>query len=82
MKKIYVVYDKDCADILGAFTSRADAEEAIMTEAEWYVYEVICTDDPQDMFGESEWDFPFDYDYLLRDTVESFEITEVNMWED
>ena len=78
---MYGVYERDADNPLwGIFTTRADAEEMILTECEDFAYEVMMTDDPMDVFGEEEWDWRSDYRWLMRDAGRTFSIQEVPVY--
>ena len=76
MKEVYVVIEYDGSAVLGVFESRADAEEAILTECEDWVYEVLMTGDPADVISSdvSEFDYHYDYYWFLNDAGRSFNI--------
>lgn len=78
---MYGVYEKDADNPLwGIFTTRADAEEMILTECENFAYEVMMTEDPVEVFGEEEWDWHSDYRWLMRDAGRTFSIQEVPVY--
>ena len=79
---IFAVYENDYVEdpVLGVYAIRADAEEAIFTECEWYAYEVMMTDDPREVFGAIRWDWADDYKYLIRDAMRTFSIQEVPVY--
>ena len=66
---MFAAYENDCVEnpVLGIYDTRADAEEAIFTECEWYVYEVMMTGDPLDVFGLPFWDWKIDYKWLMKE---------------
>lgn len=66
--------------VIGIYPTLADAEEAIFTECEDYVYEVICIDDPSDVFGKDNWNFPTDYHWLMKDAGRCFNIQKVSVF--
>lgn len=66
--------------VLGVYATRADAEEAIFTECEWYAYEVMMTGDPLDVYGMPSWDWKVDYKWLMEDTGRTFSIQEVPVY--
>lgn len=76
---MYAVYevDRDNNPVLGIYPTKADAEEAILTEAEDWAYETLMTTDPADMFGWATWQYPKDYYRLLRLGAEIYAIDEV-----
>lgn len=72
---MYAVYEEGSDEpIIGAYTSLADAEEAIFTECENYVEEIMNFDDPREVFDTFEWDFKDDYWWLMKDAAETFSI--------
>ncbi len=79
---MFAVYENDNIEdpMLGIYATRADAEEAIFTECEWYAYEVIMTDDPREVFGAFKWDWADDYEYLMKDAMRTFSIQEVPVY--
>ena len=79
---MFAVYENGCVEdtVLGIYTTRADAEEAIFTECEWYAYEVMMTKDPCDVFGALKWDWADDYKYLMKDAMRTFYIQEVPVY--
>lgn len=76
---MYAVYEvnSDSNPVLGIYPSLADAEEAILTEAEDWAYETLMTADPADMFGWETWEYPKDYNFLLRIGAEIYAIDKV-----
>ena len=66
--------------VYGIYSSLADAEEAILTECEDYVYEIMMTSDPSDVFGFSEWAWADDYKWLVKDAMKTFSIQEVPIY--
>lgn len=66
--------------VIGVYPTLADAEEAIFTECEDYIYEVICTDDPLDVLGEDDWNFSIDYYQLMKDASRCFNIQKVSVF--
>ena len=79
---MFAVHENDCVEdpVIGIYTTRADAEEAIFTECEWYAYEVMMTGDPRDVFGTFKWDWADDYEYLVKDAMRTFSIQEVSVY--
>lgn len=72
---MYAVYEEDSDEpVLGAFFSLADAEEAIFTECENYVEEILNFDDPKEVIGTFEWDIKEDYWWLMNDAAKTFSI--------
>ena len=76
---MFAVYENDDIEdpVLGIYPTRADAEEAIFTECDHYVYETMMTSDPRDVFGWSEWEWKTDYKWLMEDAMRTFSIQEV-----
>lgn len=76
---MYAVYNNDCVEdpVMGVYASRADAEEAILTDSEAYAYEIMMTEDPIEVFGLPEWDWESDYRWLVEDSMKTFSIQEV-----
>lgn len=76
---MYAVYENDNAEdpVYGVYSSRADAEEAILTECEDCAYKIMMTADPLDVFGCAEWDWKIDYKWLVEDAMKTFAIQEV-----
>lgn len=78
---MFAVYENDTQDpVFGIYATRADAEEAILTECETYAYEVMMTEDPDDVIGCDEWDWYYDYKWLMRDAGRTFNIQEVPVY--
>ena len=78
---MYGIYERDADNpLLGIFTTRADAEEMILTECENFAYEVMMTEDPMEVFGEVEWDWHSDYLWLMLDAGRTFSIQEVPVY--
>ena len=79
---MYAVYENENVEnpVYGIYSSLADAEEAILTECEDYVYEIMMTSDPSDVFGFSEWAWADDYKWLVKDTMKTFSIQEVPIY--
>lgn len=75
---MYAVYEEGVDNpAYGVYSSRADAEEAILAECEDYAYEIMMTADPLDVFGCAEWDWKIDYKWLVEDAMKTFAIQEV-----
>ena len=66
--------------VYGIYPSLADAEEAIFTECEDWVYKVLMTNDPMDVMGRDSWDYQEDWKYLMFDVVRDFRIQEVKAY--
>ena len=66
--------------VYGVYSSRSEAEEAILTECEAFAYEVMMTDDPADVIGCDEWDWCHDYKWLMCDAGRTFSIQEVSVY--
>ena len=78
---MFAVYENDTQNpVFGIYATRADAEEAILTECETFAYEVMMTDDPDDVIGCDEWDWYYDYKWLMRDAGRTFNIQEVPVY--
>ena len=79
---MYAVYENENVEtpVYGIYSSRADAEEAILTECEDYAYEVMMTSDPSDLFGFPEWAWADDYKWLVKDAMKIFSIQEVPVY--
>ena len=63
--------------VVGIFGTRAEAEEAILTECEDWVYEVMMTNDPYKVIGFDEWDWKNDSRELLLDAGKAYSIQRV-----
>ena len=73
----YIVLDEACdTNFATIFRNRADAEEFIFTTAEEWTYEYLMTGDPEDVIGESEWNYKLDWKFLMNDCADSFKIVE------
>lgn len=79
---MFAVYENDNIKdpIYGIYTSLADAEEAILTECENYVYKVMMTSDPSDVFGLPEWAWADNYKWLVKSAMRTFNIQEVPVY--
>ena len=79
---MFAVYENDNIEnpIYGIYTSLADAEEAILTECENYVYKVMMTSDPSDVFGLPEWAWADNYKWLVKSAMRTFNIQEVPVY--
>ena len=79
---MFAVYENAHVEdpILGIYATLADAEEAIFTECEWYVYEAMMIEDPLNIFGMPSWDWVNDYKYLMKDAMRIFSIQEVPVY--
>lgn len=78
---MFAVYENDTQDpVFGIYATRADAEEAILTECETFAYEVMMTEDPDDVIGCDEWDWCHDYKWLMWDAGRTFSIQEVPVY--
>ena len=76
---MYAVIDRNDdfdACCCGIYSSRADAEEIILSEAEEWAYSVMMTEDPTDFWGARKW-FWHDYPTLMEIAAETFSIIEV-----
>lgn len=77
----YAVFENDTNfPVYGVYPSRSEAEEAILTECETYAYEVMMTEDPNDVIGCDEWDWHHDYKWLMWDAGRTFDIQEVPVY--
>ena len=63
--------------VVGIFGTRAEAEEAILTECEDWVYEVMMTNDPYEVIGFDEWDWKNDSRELFLDAGKAYNIQRV-----
>ena len=79
---MYAVYNNYCVEdpVIGVYASRADAEEAILTDSEAYAYEIMMTSDPLDVFGKTEWDWKIDYKWLVRDSMKTFSVQKIPVY--
>ena len=79
---MFAVYENDYVEnpVLGIYDTRADAEEAIFTECEWYVYETMMTEDPLEVYGTPSWMWKIDYKWLMEDALRTFSIQEVPVY--
>ena len=79
---MFAVYENDNVEdpVLGIYATRADAEEAIFTECEWYAYEIMMTGDPLDVYGMPSWDWKIDYKWLMEDALRTFSVQEVPVY--
>ena len=78
---MFAVFENDSNfPVYGVYPSRSEAEEAILTECETFAYEVMMTDDPDDVIGCDEWDWYHDYKWLMRDAGRTFSIQEVPVY--
>ena len=76
--KLFAAYEDDTENpILGVFATLADAEEAIFTECENWVYETMMRDDPNDILGWPKWNWHYDWKCLMWDASRCFHIQEV-----
>lgn len=76
---MFAVIDTDVA-ILGVYETRADAEEAILTEAEDWAYEVMMCDDPVEVIGEKEWSYKCHWKQMMHYGAEGLYIHPVPVW--
>lgn len=70
----YSAYGGDT--VWGIHSTRADVEEAFLDLCEDIVYECMMTSDPADVFGDDEWDWKHDYEWLMRDCARTLIIVE------
>ena len=82
-KVMYAVYENYNTEdpVYGVYPTRSDAEEAIFTECENYVYELMMTADPMEVMGLPEWDWDVDYEWLMKDAMKTFAIQEVPVYD-
>lgn len=78
--RMFAVIDTSDGKTYGVYATQADAEEAIFTESEDFAYEVLMTDDPEDVIGNECWNYPEDWRYLMRDCSYTFAINEVTVF--
>ena len=72
-----VLEEESNEPVVGIFGTRAEAEEAILTECEDWVYEVMMTNDPYEVIGFDEWDWKIDSRELLLDAGKAYSIQRV-----
>lgn len=72
-----VLEEESQTPVLGIFATEAEAEEAILTECEDWVYEVMMTDDPYEVVGFEEWDWKNDSRELFLDAGRAYRIQKV-----
>ena len=72
-----VLEEESNEPVVGIFGTRAEAEEAILTECEDWVYEVMMTNDPYEVIGFDEWDWELDSRTLLLDAGKAYSIQRV-----
>ena len=71
----YAVFDED--DIYGIYPTLADAEESVITACEAWAYEIMMTEDPMEVVGGHEWEWKWDYKWLVKDALYDFHIKEI-----
>lgn len=70
-----VLVDSEDSPVLGVYMNPTDAEEAILSECENDIYELMMTADPLDTLGVEDWDWHENYYWLLKDYGSSFRIS-------
>lgn len=73
--------DESEACCYGVYSSRADAEEIMLSEAEEWAYSVMMTEDSNDFWGERKWFWRDDYPTLMEIAIETFSIIEVPVFD-
>lgn len=79
---MFAVMDAAGETVLGIYSTRTDAEEALYNECENEVYELLMTSDPMEVFGMEEFDYNGDFWYLMNDTMDVYKIEEVPVYGD
>lgn len=78
---MYAVFEEDVNEpIIGAFMTKAEAEEMILSLCEEYAEEVFNSNDPRDVYGQSHWHFPEDYWDLMLDCARTFGIQTIPVY--
>lgn len=78
---MYAVFEENADEpIVGAFMTRAEAEEMIFSLCEEYVEEIFNNDDPREVFGRPNWDFPYDYWELMSDCARVYGIQTIPVY--
>ena len=78
MNYMFAVLEEESNEpVVGIFGTRAEAEEAILTECEDWVYEVMMTNDPYEVIGFDEWDWKIDSRELFLDAGKGYSIQRV-----
>ena len=72
-----VLEEESNEPVVGIFGTRAEAEEAILTECEDWVYEVMMTNDPYEVIGFDEWDWKIDSRELFLEAGKAYSIQRV-----
>ena len=72
-----VLEEESNEPVVGIFGTRTEAEEAILTECEDWVYEVMMTNDPYEVIGFDEWDWKIDSRELFLDAGKAYSIQRV-----
>lgn len=63
--------------IHGIYSNRADVEEAFYETCADWVYKLMMTEDPLEVFGLPEWNWKIDYEWLMKDCARTLIIVEV-----
>lgn len=78
---MYAVIEADSDEpIVGVFMTQAEAEEMILSFCEEYTEEIFNGDDPREVYGRSNWNFPEDYWDLMLDCARTFGIQTVPVY--
>lgn len=78
---MYAVFEEDADEpIVGAFVTRAEAEEMILSLCEEYTEEVFNGDDPREVYGRPNWHFPEDYWDMMSDCARTFGIQTIPVY--
>ena len=81
-KFILMDYSSDGGeDIHGIYSSRADAEEAFYEFCADWVYKIMMTEAPLNVFGKPEWNWANDYKYLMKECARVLIIMEAPYYE-
>ena len=72
----YLIIDR-CGIVGSAYPVLADAEEAIFSICEEWVYETMVCGDPADVTGYEEWLYKEDWLYLMDDAAKDFHICKI-----
>ena len=73
---IYVIVEAG-GNLLSAYSSKADAEEALFEICASLVYEIFMIGDPAETMGKPQWNYSEDYWYLMNNCAQSFKIVEI-----
>ena len=83
MSKVYILCEQfvhSSRDIHGTYSNRADVEEAYLDFCENWAYEVMMTEDPEEVFGR-EWNWKEDYKYIMDDCAHTLKIMEADYYD-